>query len=183
MCVHAYVLWRWRTVEGPCEGCFGFGKALLASGGSLHYFPSSPAISKSPKPAPVQERFSLTPRGGFDCVHVRCACMRMFCGVGGPWKGRGRVGGHGAGRRPLRQIWCCSPILCGWCTVCWGGVVGAAGAVEVHSFIKSKKLRPSPHDLLSCFPSIWRRTKGGPTPGGAFLRYGEGQRAPTPRGS
>jgi hypothetical protein len=39
--------------------------------------------------------------------------------------------------------------------------------------------RPSPHDLLSCFASSWRRTKGGPTPGGAFLRYGEGQRAPT----
>jgi hypothetical protein len=26
---------------------------------------------------------------------------------------------------------------------------------------------------------VWRRTKGGPTPGGAFLRYGEGQIAST----
>jgi hypothetical protein len=34
------------------RGCFG--KTLLASGGSLHYFPSPLVISKSPKPVPVQ---------------------------------------------------------------------------------------------------------------------------------
>jgi hypothetical protein len=45
--------------------------------------------------------------------------------------------------------------------------------------------RPSPHDLLSCFPSIWRRTKGGPTPGGPAGRSfdaAKGKERP-PRGS
>jgi hypothetical protein len=68
----------------------------------------------------VQERFSLTPPGGFDCVHVRaCVCFVAL-------EGRGRAVG---GRRAVApaaghcdQSWCCSPIFCvgGWCTVCWG---------------------------------------------------------------
>jgi hypothetical protein len=60
--------------------------------------------------------------------------MCMFCDVEGPWKGCGASHCDKVGAAVLVLVLVLVIPVCvgGARFACWGGVIGAAGAVEVH---------------------------------------------------